>query len=310
MSRSRRPAIPPLEPEQKKDRDDFERLTALLETRVRSVVKRYQTGAYLVGRPGSGKTHTVRRVLDECKADYVYLNGRITAAALFEEFAERSDSIIVIDDVPALFDSPQAMQILMAAVGGKPNESRAVTYVTKAGKRRIEFTGGLVGISNCAFSRHPLASALASRLVTLEHEPSDRMLIAFMAAEARKGSEGLAPVECVEVLDFVVNECRAGSHRIDLRHYYKALQDYMCWKNEVCRIPWKTLVKSAMHSIATQDLPATPSSRAETAEIERAIVQEIHALKLTPAEAEAEWKRRTGKSMAGYYRHRRAMRLK
>jgi hypothetical protein len=126
--------------------DHYHRLIALLADRVRSVAGKFQTGAYLVGRAGSGKTHTVRRVLEECGANYVILNGRITPAALYEEIEERADSIVVIDDVPTLFDSQHAAQILLAAIGGDPGTPRRVTYVTKKERRITEFRGGIIAI--------------------------------------------------------------------------------------------------------------------------------------------------------------------
>ena len=55
---------------------DYRRLITLLSDRVRSVARGFQTGAYIVGRPGAGKTHTVRRVLEACEADHVFLNAR------------------------------------------------------------------------------------------------------------------------------------------------------------------------------------------------------------------------------------------
>lgn len=86
--------------------DQYHRLIALLGDRVRSVAGRFQTAAYLVGRPGGGKTHTACRVLDACGADYVLLNGRVTPAALFDAIEGRPDSVAVIDDVPLLFAKP------------------------------------------------------------------------------------------------------------------------------------------------------------------------------------------------------------
>lgn len=91
------------------------------------MAKGYQTGAYIVGRHGGSKTHTVCRVLDECEAAYSLVNGRVTPAALFDALAEWPDATLVIDDVPLLFAHPQAAQILMAAIGGDPGVPRRVT---------------------------------------------------------------------------------------------------------------------------------------------------------------------------------------
>lgn len=278
--------------------------------RVKSVVGRYQTGAYLVGRPGAGKSHTVCRVLDGCEADYVLLNGRVTPAALFDEIEGRPDSVVVIDDVPLLFANPQAAQILMAAIGGDPGDPRRVTYVTKAVRRVVEFSGGLIAISNRPLGHDPAGRALASRMATLEHEPTDEMLVAFMEAAARKGVKDVPARECLMVFEHVVAECRAGDYRVDLRYFFKGLEDYRCWKSGVCETDWRVLVQSAMRRVAAEDLPPTPLTRAGTKAAEYEVVRELHGRNLSRAALAAAWGERTGKALDSYYRRKRELGLR
>ena len=222
---------------------------------------KFQTGAYLVDDcAGSGKTHTVRRILEEREANYVILNGRITPAALYDEIEERPDSVIVIDDVPTLFDSQHAAQILLAAIGGDPGTARQVTYVTKAARRITEFKGGVIAISNRPLRRDPASLALASRMASLEHEPTDEMLVAFMRDAARRGVSGVPARECVTVCEHIVDVCRSGDYRIDLRHFFKGIEDYRCWKSGVCETDWRVLVESAMHRVGADELPPAPAS--------------------------------------------------
>jgi hypothetical protein len=290
--------------------DHYDRLVALLADRVRSVVRRYQTGAYIVGRPGAGKTHTVRRVLDDSKTNHVFLNGRVSPAALFDEIAERPDSLLVIDDVSSLFKNLQAAQILMAAVGGDPGTPRRVTYQIKSTKRTAHFSGGLIAICNRPLGHDPVASALASRLVVLEHEPTDEMLIAFMESQARKGVSGIPAKECLAVFEFVVDVSRAGDYRIDLRNFFKGLDDYRCWKSGECEMDWKALVKSGMRQVPAGELPPGPLTRAGTKSVEYEIVQKLHDQNLSREELEKKWREQTGKSMDSYYRRKREMGLR
>lgn len=288
----------------------YHKLVALLSDRVRSVASRYQTGAYLVGRPGGGKTHTVCRVLDEVGVDYVLVNGRVTPAALFDEFEERPDSVIVIDDVPTLFGNPLAAQILMAGVGGDPGTPRRVTFVTRTARRIVEFNGGLIAISNRPLGRDPAGRALASRMAVLEHEPTDEMLVAFMREQAGRGVKDVSAKECLMVCEHVVAECRAGDYRIDLRFFYKGLEDYRCWRDEKCETDWRMLITSAMKRVPADELPAAPVTRVGTKAAEYELVRKLHGQDLSRADLESAWRVETGKGMDSYYRRRRELGLR
>lgn len=126
--------------------------------------------------------------------------------SLLEEHPEHT---IVLDDVTELFGQPQAIQILMAALGGAPGRPRAVTYTTMSSRRTCRFSGGIIAVSNVQLRRDPMADAVASRVVLLEHEPSDEMIAAFMKAQALRGFEDLGPDECLEVVEFLIAETRA-----------------------------------------------------------------------------------------------------
>ncbi len=300
----------PVLPESSEALTQYHQLVRLLADRVRSVATGYQTGAYLTGRPGSGKTYTVRRVLDECKASYIFLNGRLSPAALYDEIESRPDSLLVIDDVPLLFNNLQATQILMAAVGGDPGIPRRVTYSTKGLRRITEYNGGIIAISNRPLRQDPAGMALASRLASLEHEPTDEMLIAFIESEARKGVKDVPAKECLMVFEHVVEVCRSGDYRMDLRYFFKGLEDYRCWKSETCETDWRALVRSSMRRVHADELPLTPVTRVGTKTAEHEIVRELHGQQLARDVLEVEWRKRTGKEMDSYYRRKRELGLR
>ncbi len=231
------------------DRDhlqEVERRCDFIRDRTRSVAERYQNGAYLVGRPGSGKTHTVLTTLQELEACYIYRNSRMSPMGLYEELSDHPEHVIVLDDIPSLLSERQAMQILIAALGGNPGEPRLVTYTRKDERKSFQFRGGIIAISNVPLRQDPLARALSSRMVILEHEPTDDELAAFMRSQALEGFEDLTPGECGEVVEFVIDECRSNEFRMDLRHMKKGFQDRRQDKHGRSSRSWKELVRTSM----------------------------------------------------------------
>jgi hypothetical protein len=75
-------------------------------------------------------------------------NARMTPMGLFSLLGEFPDRTIVLDDVGELFKSAGALQILLAALDGEPRTPRAVTYVKDGFQEVIQFSGGIIAISN------------------------------------------------------------------------------------------------------------------------------------------------------------------
>ena len=96
--------------------ESFEARLQLIRDRVRSVAEGYHTAAYLVGRPGTSKTHTVREELERRRAPFLIRNSRMSPMGLFELLEENPEHIIVLDalaanlihdSVPTLSNLPQ-----------------------------------------------------------------------------------------------------------------------------------------------------------------------------------------------------------
>jgi hypothetical protein len=250
----------------------FERKRQVIRDRVGSVVHRYHTAAYLVGRPGTGKTHTVREELERLAEPWVYQNARMTPMGLFAFIAEHPEHNIVLDDIASLFKNDQAVQILLAALDGKPGEPRAVSYKSKDVEQKVLFTGTVIAISNVPLRSDPLARALGSRIVVLEHEPTDDEIAAFMRHLAEEGFEDLSSEECVEVAEFVIDETRQFDLRLDLRHLTKAWQDFRQHKHGRSRTTWRDLVRTSLKKFATE--PVIPFSKKDEIEGQRQKVRD------------------------------------
>lgn len=256
----------PLSPEDHQHYLTFQRRCNFLRDRTQSVAGAYQTGVYICGRPGSGKTFTVLKTLKEIKdAKYIFRNSRMTPMGLYEELAEHPEHVFVLDDIPSLLDHRQALQILMAALGGKPGEARPVTYSTKRknDRRSLKFSGGIICISNVPLRHDPLAEAIVSRVVLHEHDPSDEELAAVMRHTAMQGTNVLTPGECLEVVECVISQCRTHDFRLDLRYLDKGLQDYRQFKEGKTLCSWEDLIQASMKQVHEPNLFAKLSKQQE-----------------------------------------------
>ena len=262
----------------------FEQKQQLIRDRVASVVHGYHTATYLVGRPGTSKTHTVREELERLEEPWIYQNARMTPVGLFEFIAEHPEHIIVLDDIASLFKNDQAVQILLAALDGKPGEARIVTYKSADVEKKVLFSGAIIAISNIPLRADPLARALGSRIVMVEHEPSDNEIAAFMRNLAMSGFEDLTVDECIEVAEFIISETRQFDLRLDLRHLTKAFQDFRQHKHGRSRTSWRDLVRTSLRKLAIE--PITISSKKDEIELQRQKVR--NAIKKHPNDRNAQ----------------------
>ncbi len=226
-----------------------------LRDRAVSIAQRYQNGLYVVGLPGTGKTHVIRETLDKTNADYVYRNGHMTPMGLYEQLELYPKSVMVIDDIPALLADGKALQILMAALGGELGRPRTITYSTKSKNERgkaFEFSGGIIVISNVPLRGDAQSYAIVSRCVLVQHNPTEEELQAVMRDTAASGFEDMSSSECHEVVEFVLDESRSNDYRLDLRFMRKGFQDYRQWKHGNAILSWEDLIRSSMKLIHRQ----------------------------------------------------------
>lgn len=286
--------------------DAFEHLTDLIRDRTRSVAERYQVGCYLVGRAGTGKTFTVTKTLDELKTPWIIRNSRMSPMGLWCLLEEHPEHTVVLDDISTLLNDVSALQILMAALGGKPGSARTVTYTTKDKHERksFEFYGGIIAISNVALGRDPIADAVASRIVMLEHEPSDEMIAAFMRRQAQNGYLDMTPEECLKVVEFAIRESRACDYRLNLRIMEKAWQDFRLDDHGKATRTWQDLVRSSLKRIVRNE-DVKPIRRADRKAAEQEIALDLYRRYPHAGDKrlrDEEWRSLTGKAPDSLYR--------
>ena len=305
----KRIAKPQLSKEDQEQLAEFEVMQDRIRDRVRGVADRDQTGVLLVGRAGTGKTWTVQEELQELKCLWIYRNARMTSLGIFPTLQEHPEDVIVLDDIPTLANDPQALALLSAAMDGDPNKPRTVTYTTKNKQERTacSFRGGIIAITNVPLHRDPLADAVASRIVTHIHEPSDEMIAAFMRHLALGGIDHLTPWECLEVVEFVIAESRKAEYRLDLRTVPKAWRDFRQHKEGRMIRSWQEMVRCSLEQTGCPTLGAAPSRK------EQKVYEQQVALDLCrryPNDNERrldEWKRLTRKGYDSLNRRRREL---
>ena len=163
----------------------------VVKDRVRGVVSRTSNGFYLHGGPGTSKTYTVCKTLETLAVNYSYSSGHLTAMGLFSLLEQHSHSIIVLDDVSSIFREPKALQILLAALGNRHDETgaRPVRYTTANKDLTIQFSGAIICISNLPLDGHhnEVMKALIDRVNVINYEPTEEQVISLIEHLAAKG---------------------------------------------------------------------------------------------------------------------------
>ena len=287
--------------------DELNRRLMVIRDRVRGVGLRHHTGFYLYGRPGTSKTYTVTKTLDEFGISYFYHKGHLTPMGTFELLEQQHERIIVLDDVAKILSDETALQILLAALGHQPdrNAPRIVRYRRQGKDATIYFTGGIILISNLEFRPTPLLDALKSRVHYLGYDPSDEQLAALMRQIASKGWQSLlSPAECADVTEWVISESSRLAVHLDIRMLVdKAFPDYFQHRLGQAEAHWKDLITATLEArtIELRHTGAT-SSRHDTKAAEHRLIESIVADFPDPKSRVATWKSRTAKSERAFYR--------
>lgn len=288
--------IPNASPETQQHLRRYDALRRELYDRVIGVAERYQTGFYLLGRGGIGKTYNVEHPLCQLGKPFVMRTALMTPLGLFSLLKDHPDKIIVLDDVTELFKREQAKQILLAALGGKPGEPRAVSYVSNTVNETIYFSGGIIAISNLTLADDPVSRALKSRITPIEFAPSDQQIAAYVRQLALEPHQDLTASEQLDVVDFLIMETANFGIQLDLRHFSKALNHFRQYRDHKATTHWHDLVRG--------DLRQVVAPRARTEQEVALEIQERYPGRNQTEERQKAWTEATGKlTLDSYYRH-------
>ena len=288
--------------------DGLHRQQSLIRDRIRAAVHREASGVYLHGRPGSSKTFLVRTTLEALGQRYAYSNGHLTPVGLFDLIAENPQSVIVLDDVSAIFEQPKALQLLLAALGTPHDGSRTrtVRYKTATTDQVVHFDGSIIAISNLQLAGHDNAvlQALQDRAHVMAFEPTDEEVEAAIFEIAGTSPRAVAAHDAVEVAEFLLEQCRTLGLRPSIRLFVdKALPDFRLWKSGNTESNWRDLVRSSVRQmVIPQQLGLRDPSRRDRIASERNLVREICCVYCSREERLEAWRAETGKGQSSFYR--------
>jgi hypothetical protein len=288
----------------------LDRKLRLIDDRVTAVVRGYQTGLYLCGAGGLGKSYSVFRQLHLLECDFRTYNSRMTALGLFRTLEKAPDSVHVLEDMERITGDRDAQGVLRSALWSQGDRDRVVTWTTSKGEQRVTFRGGIIMLANRPLGDLPELRALASRIAVHRLDISDAEMAAQMRRIAQQGwaryQFKLEAEQSVKVCEYVINECRRANCPLDLRLLDNACTDYLLWEGSNSHLHWNDLVTTRVQQAAVHfRQEVSILSREERKTHERELVRVILTETASPLERERLWEDRTAKRKSAFYARKR-----
>lgn len=281
----------------------LEKKLALIRDRVRSVALRYNTGFFLFGAGGSGKTHAVRGELESLGTRWILHNSTMTAAGLFDMLHDLSEHVHLLEDMEQLYADKKAVGYLRSATWGDANmQNRVITKTIHQKRVSFDFKGGIIILSNLPLGEIASLRALATRLNPAEFNPTEGEKQALMWNIAGSGKFGLPVGACEEVCQYLVHYAKEKGKPLDLRLLDNAFGDRLMYDRGESLTHWRDMVTSRIDAQIVEP-KITPRTRQARLVDERDIVKQIYD-KFPDSREDRfrEWKERVGRSERALYR--------
>jgi hypothetical protein len=276
----------------------------LIRDRVRGVVKSIHQGFYLWGEGGTSKSYTVLDELQKLRADYVVHNSRMTGRGLVDALQRLPSSCHVIEDCESIFDDKRAWGVLRSALWSQSTNrpmEREISWTAFNTNIRFVFTGGIILIANKDLKAVPELAALGTRIDVLQLVATFPEVAALMRWVALRGftfgQDFVAPKECLEVAEYVIDRMRSLERPLDMRVYVNGVKDYLQCKTGHSDTDWKDLIETRLRRTTV-----LRERRADVMSREAAIALELSRMDITPAARMRLWKEKTHKSERAYWR--------
>ncbi|NQU24006.1 MAG: hypothetical protein HQ567_22210 [Candidatus Nealsonbacteria bacterium] len=291
------PTPKPLEP--KPPATALEERQQLLAHHVRLTAKRMTNGLCVYGsRGGLGKSKVILDTLRQEGVQPVILSGHCTPLSLYMNLFHNPDATIFLDDCDGMLRNLPTLGLLRSALWGDANDHRLVTYNSSQLKipSRFFFTGRVIfAINSLPCKRNHAFAAVLSRVDQFELDASNYEVIELMTHLAKQGFDGLSPMDCLRVVNFIAefSSTRELSLRLLIPSFRKVL-----YAREA-GVDWRDLVRSQLEQIGKDDTAKPLNSQSNDTEYVR------EALRQYPDSVEDQaslFVKLSGKSRATFFR--------
>lgn len=276
----------------------LEKRQHLLAHHVRLVAKKMSHALFIFGSQGGlGKSRVVLNTLSDCGVDPVIINSHITPLALYGTlFQHRNESVLFFDDVDSMYASMAHLGLLRSALWGNP---RIVCYGSSQLKdlpSSFEFTSSCIFAANVIPSKNDAFKAVLSRCDQFELSATNGEVIEMMRQLSSNGFDQLTVEDCESVIDYI--EQQAEDRQLSLRLLGPSLRKLKYARQE--GIDWRPMIKSQLSALGRKQV-ATKRLDNKTADL-KILKEAIRKHPDSPAEQQAYWCDKSGKSRASYFR--------
>jgi hypothetical protein len=275
----------------------------LLAHHVRLTARGMSNGLAVYGsRGGLGKTRVVLATLKEEGVQPLVLNGHITPLSLYSNLYQHQQSVVFLDDCDSLFRNLPALGILRSALWGETNEKRLVTYNSSQLKipASFHFEGRVIFAINTLPTRNHAFNAVLSRIDQYELTASNEEVLDLMRQLAVQGFDGLAPDECMEVVEYIAEF--SATRELSLRLLEPSFRKVIYARG--ASADWRQLVASQLHEIGHTAAPSVSDSRSFDLQCLRQVVEDYPE---NVTEQEAAFRALTRRSRATFFRLKKAL---
>ncbi|MCK4349115.1 MAG: hypothetical protein KAW47_10915 [Thermoplasmatales archaeon] len=270
------------------------------------VIKRKAPATILVSKGGLGKSYLAKTLVEEyCPNDYEYRTGHITPLALYQLFYDNRDKTVILDDVEEVFGNDIAVGILKPALWAVKGK-REITWASTSQKlgdypQKFDFTGGIILLANkIPRESNPVVKALKSRALVLEITLTYTQKLRIMKAI-------LDNEKFYSLIGTELNKKDRSKLKADLEKHTSLVT-----KN----FNFRTMEKLVMFYVYGREYHSQNLNRhielhnaTNSIDEDKAIVLEIMLKKLTVQQQIEQFKAKTGKSRATYYRIKKDLEL-
>ena len=218
-----------------------------LELLVKGVADGKISGVLVSGPGGTGKTYTVEETLKGENINYIRISGHISPLSLYETLYQNClpGQILVFDDCDSVFETPQTINILKAALETSP--SRTIHWNSHSGLNQappvFDYQGALIFLTNKVLKGLHF-EALVSRIHHMEMTFTDSEIL-YRIEDVMEGvnHRGIEADMKLEVLQFMKDHKAQFIARgaLNLRSFLKVLD-----LRALSDARWKDMTKSML----------------------------------------------------------------